>query len=778
MSNQKLSLKMEEQNCKLENLTLYEPIDENILNKLIDSDLLQESFHSPFAEFFHENEKEQLIKYRKLIKNGKAVIKYNKVKNIPFGRVNPNNALGLFQIRRQIRHTLAKNTFIDVDIENAHPIILLHICKTNNIQCKYLEDYVKNRNKYLGKVMKLFNVTRDQAKKLFIQLMYFGSFESWCNDQHIDNPIHIKQIGKFKDEIQIIGKIIYDNNIDITKCIEKRKKQQKITNYNKIGSTVSYYLQEIENRLLETIFNYSVSHKIIKNNICVLCADGLMIEKDSYKEELLKTYSDLLKSKYDINVNITKKDMNEDYLDILDDHIITPENFLIKEYNYDNKLEIQKEDFKLSIMNDLFFEDIKIFGDKYKDEEIFSLTKSFKYFNHYHSHFYLSDKVHKMNGTVIEGYSSFGSTFKHLIISSGKFGDLTFEKVYMKSKYKQTYSTFNFEPNRQIKNDTYNLFTGFKYDSDNNDFNLDDINIYLNHIKFICNDNNEFYEYVLNWMAHIIQKPEKKTDVALVFFSLVEGVGKNAIFDVFEAILEGFTERFKDTSALTDKFNGEMMGKLFVIGDEINARATDVMNELKDIITRTKEKVEFKGKDKMLVNDYKNYVFTTNNSNVFKISNSDRRFALNECPLEIKDKQYYINYYSILKDDNILTQIFNFFKTKDISKFNPSNIVVTDYKKQLIMSNLPAYIKFMIDELDSILDEEIRTNDLYIQSVNYAKRNKLISTYTESLFTHQFKKVFGDYNYLQKKTQRSVYKFENLDKEDIKDLINEKYIKQ
>ena len=47
---------------------------------------------------------EQLIKYLALIKNGKAKIQYKRPKNINYGRVSPINALGLFSIRREIRH--------------------------------------------------------------------------------------------------------------------------------------------------------------------------------------------------------------------------------------------------------------------------------------------------------------------------------------------------------------------------------------------------------------------------------------------------------------------------------------------------------------------------------------------------------------------------------------------------------------------------------------------------------------------------------------------------
>ena len=118
------------------------------------------------SSLFYENEKQQLVNYRKLIKNNKAKVIYNRAKRIKYGRVGPSKALGLFSIRREIRHTLAKGHYIDIDIENCHPVLLLQICEANNIRCKYLKKYVTKRDEYLKEVMDQYNVDRDNAKKI------------------------------------------------------------------------------------------------------------------------------------------------------------------------------------------------------------------------------------------------------------------------------------------------------------------------------------------------------------------------------------------------------------------------------------------------------------------------------------------------------------------------------------------------------------------------------------------------------------------------------------
>lgn len=762
------NLTLKSKHRKIDNIELFESIDVNILDKLINSDLLNDN---------EWNEKQQLINYKKLIINGLAKVKYNRVDKIPFGRVNPYKSLGLHTIRRQIRHTLAKNTYVDIDIVNAHPVILYQICKEHNINCKYLKKYVSRRDEILKKVIDFYNVDKQIAKNLFIILLYFGSFSSWIEKNNIETQEEMKFIKKFKNEIKEIGQTIFNNNQQLFKLIDSKKKSNNETQYNKIGSVVSYFLQEIECEILETIYNYCIENEIIIDNNCVLCADGIMIKKEKYDDKLLIEFNKIVLKNTGFDVSFIKKEMNEDYLNILDNHILTEEQQEIKMLgNYkiiDCFTDIHFSIFKL---NELFFNDIKELGEE-KYIKLFHLTNSFKYFNKYHAEFYISNKIYKFEIGKIDSYYNFEDTFKHLyfIFEKNKY---KFTKLYLESKYKNIYSTFNFEPNKKNIDDKYNLFTGFKYETNTKEYDEEVVRTFLNHIKYLSRDDEKVYNYIINWFSHLFQKPEKKTNVAIVLYSFVEGVGKNILLDIVSKLLTGYTGKFKDTKSLTDKFNGDLMGKLFIVGDEINAKMQDVANELKDIITRVKETIEFKGKDKLQdVSDYKNYIFTTNNENVFKISNSDRRFLFVDCPDETNSREYYNKIVEIYEDEIKLISIYNYLKTHDISTFNTRDIPITEYKKSLIFQNIPAYLKFIKTDIDIYSDSEFLASDLYKMSIEYAKKNKMNSSYTERFFYLNFKKVFGEYNKLNK-NKLSIYIFPHNLNDIIDDLITKNYVEK
>jgi hypothetical protein len=256
-------------NC-LDNLVLYEPCDVEILDKLINSTLLLKTFRNKTSTFFYENEKAQLEMYLDLFQDGRAKIHYTRPEGMPYGRSNPVRALGLFPIRRQIRHTLAAGRFIDFDIENCHPMIKLQILQKNNLPHTELLKYCTNRDVFFKDIMEAYNCTRDQAKTLMIAYLNGGTMQGWLEDG-IDkskiNKAFIKVVNgqvmvmetadnqRFRKEQSEINKHIVTANPNmVSYIIERKKAQGKPTDDNSIArSAGAIYLQEFEIRVLDLL---------------------------------------------------------------------------------------------------------------------------------------------------------------------------------------------------------------------------------------------------------------------------------------------------------------------------------------------------------------------------------------------------------------------------------------------------------------------------------------------------------------------------------------------
>jgi hypothetical protein len=315
----------------LNGITLKENIDINVLEKLINSSLLKETFNNPMAKIYH-TEKNQLIKYKELIQDdGLVHVKYNRVDGMGCGRSNPDKSLGLFSIRREIRQTLAKNKYTDIDIDNCHPVILHQILEANNIENPYLKSYIDYRQKWFNNVNEHFGIKelcnncpikmKEIPKTLFIRIMYGGGLASWIKDFNITPKEPYEKLTAFIKAIKENMQTIMEANPILTDLIKQRKEAQNKKDYNLCGSVCSYYLQTKECDILESVFIDCKNKGLIKNDSCVLCADGLMIETSGYYDGLLVEFKDLMSVKFGINVNFSEKKMTQDYCDILDDNL-------------------------------------------------------------------------------------------------------------------------------------------------------------------------------------------------------------------------------------------------------------------------------------------------------------------------------------------------------------------------------------------------------------------------------------------------------------------------
>lgn len=398
----------------------------------------------------------------------------------------------------------------------------------------------------------------------------------------------------------------------------------------------------------------------------------------------------------------------------------------------------------------------------------FEMSRSFKYFNKFHFYYVPHALIYKITEDGLLPYPKI-NIFPNLETFSGK----PFELKYIEEISIRLIDDLVFNPNPKFTPNVnqINLFTGFKFQRTEP---TEEIDPFINHIKSLLNDREIEYNYVLDWIASIFQKPHRKTGTAVVLYSDTQGSGKNIIFDTLGKVLGKYYLKLQSSTDFAQRFNSQFQNKLMIVGDEIDARMKDKSNELKDVITRVKINIEFKGKETFTIDDFGNYVFTTNNENVFKVSITDRRMAIFHTIEKKISKKVIDAILKIQEDDNLLAQLMTYFLNRDISKFVVSEIPMTEHKTDLVKMDLPAYFKVILDSISSYTDEKFTAKDLYKMSVDYAKQNNLTRTYTERKCSLDLSKVLGKY-YKRVKDER-FYILDKKDEEDINTLINT-YIK-
>lgn len=696
----------EKYECEINLITCNEDIDVSILLKLIHSDLLLSNFNNPFCKSKFENEKEQLIKYYLNINEKQLIpVKYKKVEGMGgYGRVFPEHSLGLYSIRRQIRHTLAKNKYIDMDIKNCHFEILYQLCKQRNVYPVYLKKYIVKREKYINCLMNTYlinindiNKRKDMAKQLFIRILYYGSFDKWLEENKLEYNEEFEYINNFIKELSrelgILGHKIIKDNSKLDELVKIKKEQKsKDLSYNRKGSVVSYYLQEYENRILECIYKFLSDKKIIDiyKNDCVLCADGIMIIKNKFYDGLLEELMNEIKTKFDFDLTLITKAMDEDYLDKLDNHIIDNDVYLFYELK---KIEFEKTHFKL--MNPTTFAEIM------NDESVLLRNQSnfLTAYNHLHYKY-------------IKEYKN-----KEAIYEKSKF-----IKKWIDDDKLKIYNKMDFLPKMKCPDNVYNTFSGFNVEKINieEDKNIiiDNTLIYK-HIENLCNNDKVTIKYFINYLALKVQKPYKVVGTSLIFKS-GEGVGKDSFFDWFGKKILGAKYYLNEDNIdlIFGHFNSCIENKLLVVINETSGSDTfSKVNRIKNAITREVNIIERKGLEAYENKNNISYIFLTNNDVVMKIDANERRFICIECDSSnANNKIYFDNLYNEFNDDNYIKAFYNYLINIDLTTFDfIKERPETNFYKSLREHNIPIFLKFIEDEyIKSRGKSEESYNDLFI----------------------------------------------------------------
>ena len=254
-----------------------------------------------------------------------------------------------------------------------------------------------------------------------------------------------------------------------------------------------------------------------------------------------------------------------------------------------------------------------------------------------------------------------------------------FFDVWKKDPEIRTYERIVFDPTRKNQNDL-NLFSD--YCSIANDEKRKEIPVdrVLEHINSICGYDNQCYEYFLNYIAHIVQHPEQRNDVAVVMYGR-EGVGKNMILQLIGDIIGSkYYGESSEPRDLFGQFATGMYRRLMFVYDESEKKDTaGFMNRLKTLVTGVKLRVELKGKDSFEVDNYCRLFFPTNNQQPFPITKGNRRWFYLKASskyVQLSDDKRHPHFQSLalhFNDKNLQYSFYKFLMNRDISKFNASH---------------------------------------------------------------------------------------------------------
>jgi hypothetical protein len=291
--------------------------------------------------------------------------------------------------------------------------------------------------------------------------------------------------------------------------------------------------------------------------------------------------------------------------------------------------------------------------------------------------------------------------------------DLIVKCVFKRKTYRNTkfvpYST----QDHLLLNDEFNLFRGFLAKKLNQIVSDEQVMPFIDYTKMIiCGKelgemNDKLSNWLLDWWAHKIQFPEKKTRCCPVLRSNQQQVGKGVYVETFLENIVSKTQRYwwkpNTVNQLKKSFNGAEFGKLFCYIDEVKVNRGDkeLVNLLKQKITSETIQIEKKYQETFDTSCYQEFIMLSNEEDPTPVDENNARYVVFDVSSDVKNQSK-----SIQINDKHYHGVDFFVEYKKWFESN-RDIIFTwllQRKINLPITNIPI-TKFMEQQIEIAKDE-------------------------------------------------------------------------
>jgi len=563
----------------------------------------------------------------------------------------------------KVRGFLLNGITTDIDMKNAHPVILKYLCKEHKIDCPNLSYYISNRVSVLERLGK-------EYKTEFLKAVNTSKINKKIKDDFFKN---------FDAECKII-----QNKLTLLDCYKHIVNTVPLNKeYNWLGSAINRILCVYENTILQEAISFINSKQI---EICSLMFDGLMVYGDYYdNDELLVELADFVNGKFEgLDIVFTYKEHSNE--------IEIPDDYLPEIIEIEDTFEKISEEFELShskINNKSFF-------IKQTPEKIIIMTKQ-----------------------------QLITTYENMVyhkLKDDKVVECNFINDWIKNNPKQRcYDDIECYPNSNLcPKNIFNTWRPFAMELVT-DYtpNMNALDMVRNHIKVLCGNDEVVANYLEYWIAQMIQFPAVKSNCPTIISK--QGAGKGTLLKLICAMI-GEDKYFETTTPSRDvwgDFNGRMANTFLVNLDELSRKETlECEGKIKGLITNPKMTINEKGVKQYGIISYHRFIGTTNNEDPIKTEKDDRRnWVIRASDELIGNVEYFNKINEYINDVNVIKTCYEYFKSiPDMINFNKIPMPVTEYQadmKEQNVSPIENWLKSFV--LDNFYETEVtkRGIDLY-----------------------------------------------------------------
>ena len=213
--------------------------------------------------------------------------------------------------------------------------------------------------------------------------------------------------------------------------------------------------------------------------------------------------------------------------------------------------------------------------------------------------------------------------------------------------------------------------------------------------KVICDGNQTLYQYLIRFLAHMVQRPEEKPGVMIIFLGR-QGTGKGMFFQLLSKLWPRTTLVVSDIAQVVGQFNASLERNFVICMDEaIFSGDRKSQDRLKSLVTEKTLRIEQKYQPSRTIDSVHRIFAASNHEHFSRIEGDDRRsLFIRVSNVHQNDHAYFGKLSAALNDTAVIGAMLHELMHIDISFFNVRTRPSTqehDKQKMLSLTGFDRY---------------------------------------------------------------------------------------
>lgn len=309
-----------------------------------------------------------------------------------------------------------------------------------------------------------------------------------------------------------------------------------------------------------------------------------------------------------------------------------------------------------------------------------------------------------------------------------KFIQLWLEDPDRRTCEKMTFCPYSKNPPK-IPSNQFNTFIEFP---EGDGVKTDFVSEYLLPLTLeLCEGSSLLQQYLLNWIAHLIQYPEELPEVMIILKGR-EGNGKDTLGQIITRMIGSKYTHYTDKQGeVLGKFNSSAKEKLLItLNEGTDIDAMTYVEPMKHFFCARQISIKGECDKPYMANNYARGIMNSNNVRPIQVTDTNRRFfVVRTRDTYLGNKKWFGELYGELEREGVSQTIFNWFYNRDISEFKVRDFPKGSLEQLLKESTVKPISRFIYEAMTRPIDgwghNPKNHNELWVQKTKIIEDLKM-----------------------------------------------------